>query len=84
MREFSDEAGHSWVATCHRRSDGDYKGRFNLVIYSEDAGRSEGISLEDVRWNSSQTATRTLNTMSEVELRRRLRIALGRVLVRSR
>ncbi len=82
MREFKDEAGHSWIATSVERADGDYKGRFALFIYPKTSGESQGVSLADVRWNSARTATRTLTTMSEVELRRRLCSALGRTLVR--
>ena len=41
------------------------------------AGDDE-VSLDDVRWNSERSAARTLETMSVVELRRRLRSARGR------
>ena len=36
------------------------------------------VELTDVRWNNERTAQRTLDTMSVVELRRRLRSARGR------
>jgi hypothetical protein len=52
----------------------DYKGRFYLVLESPEAR----VGLVDVRWNSERTARRTLETMSTVELRRRLRSATGR------
>lgn len=57
---------------------GDYKGRFYFVVDGEGDDEGRRVSLTDVRWNSSRTAERTLATMSEVELRRRLRSALGR------
>ena len=52
----------------------------------DSAGRSAGVEgeaparlpVQDVRWNSAKTAERTLATASDVELRRRLRSALGR------
>lgn len=76
MRRFEDDRGQGWEATVGHREDGDYKGSFFLVITPVDGG--DAVSLRDVRWNSERTARRTLETMSEVELRRRLRSALGR------
>lgn len=79
MRQFVDDRGDHWVASVAEADGGDYKGRFYLVL--EAAGQDGGgpaVSLTDVRWNSLKTARRTLGTMSGVELRRRLRSALGR------
>ena len=78
MTEFLDEDGRGWVATVRAESGTDYKGRFYLHLYPQDAVDDEGVSLLDVRWNSLGTAERTLSTMSAVELRRRLRSAVGR------
>jgi hypothetical protein len=76
MREFEDGAGGRWMARVAEREGVDYKGRFHLVF---DRGESEeAVELVDVRWNSARTADRTLRTMSEVELRRRLHSARGR------
>jgi len=36
------------------------------------------VALQDVRWNSERSARRTVESMSVVELRRRLRSAEGR------
>jgi len=74
MREFTDHDGDTWTASIEARPGPDYKGRFHLVFTSP-GSRAE---LTDVRWNSERTAHRTLKTMSAVELRRRLRSALGR------
>jgi len=41
------------------------------------------VELRDIRWNSERSARRTLDTMSVVELRRRLRSAEGRGTVRT-
>ena len=79
MREFVDDRGDPWVASVAEEDGGDYKGRFYLVL--EDAGpdrEGRSVALTDVRWNSRRTARRTLDTMSGVELRRRLRSARGR------
>ncbi len=77
MREFNDEQGRSWTASVGNRDGLDYKGRYFFVFHptGEEAPR---LRLEDVRWNSEKTARRTLETMSDVELRRRLRSARGR------
>ena len=77
MKEFKDERGATWTADVREREDGDYKGRFYLFLSPEGASNA-GVVLEDIRWNSLGTAERTLTTMSGVELRRRLRSALGR------
>ena len=76
MRSFRDDAGSTWVATVRERPGRDYKGRYYFFL--EPRGGGEGVALVDVRWNSERTAQRTLGTMSEVELRRRLRSARGR------
>ena len=59
----------------------DYKGRHFLVLQPVDSDANGGpaeLELREVRWNSERTAARTIATMSEVELRRRLRQARGR------
>ena len=76
MREFTDADGRSWTASIREEEGPDYKGRLYLVMTP--AGDGAPVALQDVRWNSTQTARRTLDTMSEVELRRRLRSASGR------
>lgn len=77
MREFNDDAGRSWTATVVDRGGMDFKGRYHFVVHPTD-DPDNPLSLEDVRWNSEKTARRTLETMSDVELRRRLRSARGR------
>ena len=75
MREFTDAEGRSWTATAATEESTDYKGRYHLVIEADDGER---VELTDVRWNSERSARRTLDSMSVVELRRRLRSASGR------
>jgi hypothetical protein len=77
MREFTDQEGHSWIATVREIQGPDYKGRWFFVMAPKGDPDSE-VALGDVRWNTERTARRTLETMSLVELRRRLRSALGR------
>ena len=78
MRRFTDEQGVDWVAAVAAEQGGDYKGRFYLVLRRAEAEDEEPVALTDVRWNSRKTARRTMNTMSNVELRRRLHSARGR------
>jgi hypothetical protein len=76
MRQFQDHEGGEWVAEIGKREGLDYKGQYFMVMRSGEGG--EEVELQDVRWNSERTARRTLKTMSDVELRRRLRSARGR------
>lgn len=83
MREFTDRTDRAWEATVRERPGPDYKGRFYFYFHPVEGDDEEGVTLVDVRWNSLDTAERTLATMSEVELRRRLRSALGRYRTRA-
>jgi len=76
MREFTDVDGRTWIASVAEDDGPDYKGRLYLVLQPAEEGA--GVELRDVRWNSRRTALRTLGSMSVVELRRRLRVAIGR------
>jgi hypothetical protein len=78
MREFTDPSGRAWIATVRGEEGPDYKGRFHLVIQPAGGQAEESLDLAEVRWNSERTGVRTVETMSDVELRRRLRTALGR------
>ena len=77
MRHFADDEGVRWTAAVASDGGGDYKGRHYLVMRVDDTD-GRGVHLRDVRWNSLKTARRTLATMSGVELRRRLKSAVGR------
>ena len=77
MKNFPDSDGGVWVATVRSREGLDFKGRHYVYFHPEGA-EEQGVELLDVKWNSRETAERTLATMSGVELRRRLRSARGR------
>jgi hypothetical protein len=79
VREFVDETKTRWTASVEERPGVDYQGRYHFVAQRSD-GTGERVALGDIQWNSLHTARRTLETMSEVELRRRLRSAVGRAL----
>ena len=76
MREFTDADDRAWVASAVEEQGTDYKGRFHLVMSPSDS--DDVVALRDVRWNSERSARRTIESMSVVELRRRLRSAAGR------
>jgi hypothetical protein len=78
VREFTDTSGRAWTASFYEEDGPDYKGRLYMVFEPADGSVDERLELRDVRWNSERTARRTITTMSVVELRRRLRSALGR------
>lgn len=78
MREFTDEHGNRWLARVDGREGLDYQGRYHLVMEPLEAGDGDSVALEDVRWNSLDYARYTLESTSDVELRRRLRSARGR------
>lgn len=78
MREFTDHAGDAWVASAVEEPGTDYKGRLFMVLRPAAGSDADTLELRDVRWNSERTARRTLDTMSVIELRKRLRSALGR------
>ena len=75
---FTDDEGQLWRAYALADATGDYKGRYFLAFRMESETEADELPLPEVRWNSADTAERTLQTMSEVELRRRLRSAAGR------
>lgn len=78
MREFLDGSERAWLARVREEPGRDYKGRYYFYFAPADGTDGEGLALLDVRWNSSSAADSALTTMSEVELRRRLRSARGR------
>jgi len=77
MREFKDDDGQQWVARALEEATPRHHGKWYLVFQpADDPTRSH--PLPEIRWQTQATADRTLNTMSEFELRRRLNSALRR------
>ena len=77
MKPFQDEAGHTWVASAREEDTPRHHGRWYLVVHPDtEPGRV--LPMPEVRWQTRATAERTLTTMSEFELRRRLHILLER------
>jgi len=80
MKQFTDEMGAAWVASARQEDTARHHGRWYLVFHP--AGDDGGIMpMPEVRWQTRATADRTLNAMSDFELRRRLHIVRERALL---
>lgn len=77
MKRFNGEDGQEWVATAREEDTPRHHGRWYLVLHPAGSDGPE-LMVPEIRWKSRHTAERTLQTMSEFELRRRLRIAARR------
>ena len=77
MKRFTDEKGGAWIATALEEDTPRHHGRWYMVLRPEGGSEAE-LMLPEVRWQSLHSAERTLATMSDFELRRRLRIASRR------
>jgi hypothetical protein len=80
MKQFRDDSGGEWVATAREEQTPRHHGRWYLVFHV--AGDADAVfAMPEVRWQTRATAERTLNSMSEFELRRRLQIVRERALL---
>lgn len=77
MKTFQDETGRAWVATAREEQTPRHHGRWYLVIHPDGIPEPD-LPMPEVRWQSLRSAVRTLATMSEFELRRRLHVLLER------
>lgn len=77
MRNFVDDDGRAWTASAREEETPRHHGRWVLVFHpAEDAAAT--IPLPEVRWQTAQSADRTLRTMAEFELVRKLLSARAR------
>ena len=77
MRNFQDDRGREWTASAREEDTPRHHGRWVLVFHpAEDPAAV--IPLPEVRWQTAQSAERTLRTMAEFELVRRLISARAR------
>jgi hypothetical protein len=86
MKPFTDEGGAAWVAGAREEQTPRHHGRWFLVFHPEAAGDVESggdgiLAMPEVRWQTRATAERTLRSMSDFELRRRLHIVRERSLL---
>lgn len=77
MKQFTDENGRGWVARPAEEPTPRHHGKWYLVFESADQ-TGEAYPVPEFRWQNQPTADRTLRTMSDFELRRRLQSALIR------
>ena len=77
MMSFTDETGAPWVASAREEKTPRHHGRWYLVF---EAPGGEVLAMPEVRWQTGETAERTLRTMSVFELRRRLHTVRERAL----
>ncbi len=77
MKSFTAEDGREWVATAREEDTPRHHGRWYLVLHPAESAVPE-LAVPEVRWKTRHTAERTLATMSDFELQRRLRIAARR------
>lgn len=75
MKNFTDDQGRAWTADAREEPTPRHHGRWYLVFRSAEGGE---LAMPEVRWQTMATAKRTLLTMSDFELRRRLHNLLGR------
>src|SRR5262245_49902150 len=71
MRTFTDENGQAWQAEVREEQVPRHHGRWYLVFTQENSEVS--LPMPEVRWQTRSSAERILRTMSEFELRRRLK-----------
>lgn len=70
MKTFRDAEGTRWTATVRQEDTPRHHGRWYLVFEAEDG--PSALPMGEVRWQTRASAERTIRTMSEAELRRRL------------
>lgn len=75
MKTFIDENGSSWVASAREEETSRHHTRWYLIFEGSDGSV---LATPEVRWQTRATAERTLRTMSDFELRRRLHIVRER------
>lgn len=78
MRTFSDTTGSEWIASAREEETPRHHGRWFLTFRTTTAGAPADYALPEIRWQNRQTAERTIRTMSDGELRRRLDLARAR------
>lgn len=78
MKSFQGEDGRQWVATTAEEDSPRHHGRWYLVLRPGDDDTTE-LALPEVRWQTRHTADRSIQAMSQFELRRRLRMAARRM-----
>jgi hypothetical protein len=74
MKVFKDELGNSWVAKAIEEATPRHHGKWYLVFHPEH-DPAQLYDVPTIRWQTEATAARTLETISDFELRRRVKSA---------
>jgi hypothetical protein len=77
MRSFIDEAGQDWIVTAREEETPRHHGRWYLLFHPA-ADTGQALPMPEVQWQTRETAERTILSLSESELRRRLRVVRAR------
>jgi hypothetical protein len=75
MRTIVDSDGAEWTVTAHEENTPRHHGRWYLVF---EGAAGTVLPMPEVRWQTRATAQRTLLTMSDFELLRRMQIVRER------
>jgi hypothetical protein len=78
MKTFQGEDGREWMATTAEEDVPRHHGLWYMVLRSTGDDAVE-LALPEVRWQTRHTADRSIQAMSDFELRRRLRMAARRM-----
>lgn len=78
MKTFTDENGSSWIASACEEETPRHHTRWYLILGGADGSV---FPIPEVRWQTRATAERTLLSMSDFELRRRLHVVRERALL---
>lgn len=78
MVDFVDDEGREWTASVREENTPRHHGRWYLVFHPK-GDPSDLLVVPEVRWQTEQSARRTLETMATFELVRRLLGARARV-----
>jgi hypothetical protein len=70
MRRFTDESGETWEADVLEERVARHHGRW-VLLFKQPSGVT--LPMPEVRWQTRASAERILRTMSDFELRRRLK-----------
>jgi hypothetical protein len=77
MKQFTDDRGAQWIATAMEEATQRHHGTWYLAFHPVEDPQQR-YAMPEVRWQTAATAARTLKTMSDFELRRRLNSLLVR------
>jgi hypothetical protein len=77
MRRVVDESGREWIVTAREEETPRHHGRWYMTFVQADDEAAE-CPYPDVRWQTYETGERTIQTMSDFELKRRLTSAVSR------